>query len=133
MAGKRFAYAEAGGAVYRLWSEETLCRRDKALTRRERRKITDRLEAYLDESGRMTGERRWSINQARFEMARMAWLSDPAEAAEIIAEIRRSQLGFRPEKATAPLAYRMTYRALGFATAESLAALKRRVAAALPG
>jgi glycosyltransferase involved in cell wall biosynthesis len=133
MAGKRFVYASASGAVYRLWSEETLCRRDKALTRRERRKITDRLEAHLDETGRMTGERRWSINQARFEMARMAWLSDPAEAANIIAEIRHSQLGFRPEKATAPLAYRMTYRALGFAAAESLAALKRRVAAALPG
>jgi glycosyltransferase involved in cell wall biosynthesis len=79
MAGKRFAYADAGGAVYRLWSEETLCRRNKAQTRRERRKITDRLEAYIEKTNRMTEERRWAINQARFEMARIAWLSDPAE------------------------------------------------------
>ena len=133
IAGKRFVYAEAGGAVYRLWSEQTLCRRDKALTRRERRKITDRLEAHLADNGGLTADRRWSINQARFEMARMAWLSDPAEAAEIIAEIRRSQPGFLPAEAAAPPAYRLAYRALGFAAAETLAAARRRFAAARPG
>jgi glycosyltransferase involved in cell wall biosynthesis len=133
MAGKRFVYVGAGGAVYRLWSEETLCRRDEALTRRERRKITDRLEAYLEDTGRMTSERRWAINQARFEMARMAWLSNPAEAAEVIAEIRRSQPGFRPAEAAAPPVYRIAYRAFGFAAAETLAAFKRRVIAALSG
>jgi glycosyltransferase involved in cell wall biosynthesis len=132
MAGKCFAYTECDGAVYRLWSEETLCRRDKALTRRERRKITDRLEAHLEDTGRMTAERQWAINQARFEMARMAWLSNPTEATEILAEIRRSQPGFRPAESAAPPAYLAAYRALGFGAAETLAALKRRVTAAWP-
>jgi hypothetical protein len=129
MAGKRFVYAGAGGAVYRLWSEETLCRRDEALTRRERCKITDRLEAYLEDTGRMTSERRWAINQARFEMARMAWLSDPTEATEIIAGILRSEPGFRPAETAAPPAYLTAYRWIGFEGAERLAALKRRVVA----
>lgn len=133
VAGKRFAYADAGGAVYRLWSEETLCRRDKALTRRERRKITRRLEAHLEETGQMSPERRRAINQARFEMARIAWLSDRAEAGEIMAEIHRSEPGFRPAEAAAPPAYQVAYRALGFELAETLAAFKRRAAAALAG
>ena len=132
-AGKRFAYADAGGAVYRIWSEETLCRRDKALTRRERRRITDRLEAHLAANGGLNAERHWAINQARFEMARMAWLSDPAEAAEIIGEIRRSQPGFLPAEAAAPPTYRFAYRALGFAAAEKLASFRRRFAAARAG
>lgn len=133
MSGKRFLYAEAGGAVYRIWSEETLCRRDKALTRRERRRITDRLETHLAENGLLTAERRQAINQARFEMARMAWLTDPHEAAQIMAEIRRSQPGFRPAEAAAPAAYRFAYHALGFAAAETLASFKRRFEATLPG
>lgn len=133
MAGKHFAYADAGGAVYRIWSEDTLSRRDKALTRRERRKITDRLETHLEATEHMTAERRWAINQARFEMARIAWLTDRAEAAEIVAEIRRSQPDFRPAEAAAPLAYRAAYSALGFEAAETLAAVKRRITAALPG
>lgn len=133
MAGKRFVHADAGGAVYRIWSEETLCRRDKALTRRERRKITDRLEAHLAETGGLSAERHWAINQARFEMARMAWLSDPAEAAEIIDEIRRSQPGFLPADDAAPPTYRFAYRALGFAAAEKLASFRRRFIAARPG
>lgn len=128
MAGKKFRYHPAGGAVYRVWSEETLCRRDKGLTRRERRKITRRLETHLEATGQMTSERRWAINQARFELARMAWLTDRAEAAEIMAEVRRSELSFRPGEAAAPPPYRLAYRWFGFEGAERVAGAKRAMA-----
>lgn len=128
MDGKRFVYVEAGGAVYRIWSEATLSRRNKALTRRERRKITDRLETYLQQTGQMNADRLWAINQSRFEMARMAWLSDRAEAVEIVGQIQWSQPEFLPADAAAPRAYRTLYRWMGFGRAEKIAAIKRRFA-----
>jgi hypothetical protein len=39
--------SESSGAVYRYWSEDTLCRRDKRATYRHRLRILERAESHL--------------------------------------------------------------------------------------
>lgn len=126
-AAKRFAYCPANGAVYRQWSENSVCTRDLSEVHRRRLEIEQRAEDFLCSQGELTVDRLWAINQARFEIARMAWLYDPDFAAEIVATIRHSQPGFVPGGDAARLHYRLAYQTLGFNAAERLAEWKRRL------
>jgi glycosyltransferase involved in cell wall biosynthesis len=132
IAGKRFVYAPAGGAVYRQWSETTLWKRDRSRTRRERLKILDRAEAHLRAARALTPERLQAINLGRFETARSAWASNPAEGRAAHATIRPGWPRFRPQGPAAPPLYRATYGVLGFAAAERLAALRRSLLRGAP-
>jgi hypothetical protein len=125
MAGKRWTFCQRNGAVYRQWSEQTVCKRDKPEVRRQRLKIEQRAEAFLMERNELTPDRRRAINQARFEMARMAWQHDCTEAMDIMTTIRRSDPGFQPGGAAAPPQYRLVYRTLGFQAAETIASCLR--------
>ena len=125
MAGKRFAYAAAGGALYRQWSEATLWKRDRSRTRRERLKILDRAEAHLRATRGLRPERLQAINLGRFETARSAWATDPQEGRRAYATIRPGWPWFRPEGPAAPAGFRAAYSMLGFAAAETLAAWRR--------
>lgn len=125
MAGKRFVHHPSGGAVYRRFSGGTLSTSNMARVRAERAKILSRLEAFLDETGALTSDRQWAVDQARFDMARSAWSEDSGEARRLHASIRSR--GFRPNGNAAPPHYRMSYRVLGFALTERLAALRRLV------
>lgn len=124
--GKRFVYCPANGAVYRQWSDGTLWQRDRAKTRQRRLAIVREAEAFLQRHGQLSVERLRAINEGRFECARMAWLESADEALGIIAEIDRSQPGFVPGGAAAPLSYRFMYRWLGFGATETLADWRRR-------
>jgi glycosyltransferase involved in cell wall biosynthesis len=125
MAGKQFIYCEAAGSVYRQWSESTVCKRDLSETRRRRLAIEDQLEQYLKTSGALTPTRQQAINQARFESARMVWLSDRPWASRIIAQIHQTDPTFVPSGYAAPTFYQLTYKLLGFSLAEHIAATKR--------
>ncbi len=129
MAGMRFDYCDHPGAVYRQWSETTLWKADKGRTRRLRLDVVNRLEAFLEERVQLTPERRWAINQSRFELARMAWMSDPREATDIVERIRQSDPTFVPSGDAAPQSYRLLLSLVGFPMVERLAAWRRR----LPG
>jgi len=128
IAGKRFAYRRANGAVYRSFPTGTLSTRDPAFVRSERMKIEKRLEDHLHKIGELTPNRQWAINQARFEMARVAWNEDRGEAREILAAIAAAD-SFRPNGAAAPFLYRLVYRLLGFEMAEHIAAMNRAAGA----
>lgn len=127
MARKRFAYCEAGGAVYRLWSEQTVCRRNPDEVATRRLDIEERAEEFLASHGELTAARRWSINQARFEIARSAWQRSPSRAIEIVDRIRSSQMNFRPGGDAAPPFYQVAYSLFGFCIAEKIAAWRRSV------
>ena len=127
MAGKRFAFCPHPGAVYRQWSEGTVCKRDKAETHRRRLEIESRVENFLRQRNELTPERLQAINQARFEIARMAWGYSPAQAGEIMRTVRRAQPDFLPNGAAAPPRYQWAYRMLGFALAERLAHWQRKL------
>ena len=131
MAGKHFVYSDASGAVYRQWSDETLWRKNQARTRQLRLAIEDRIEEFLRTTGELTTERRWAINMARFEMARLAWHQDREEAKAIARAIDRSTTAFVPAGAAAPASYQLIYRLMGFAAAESAADWRRKVRGAV--
>ena len=125
MADKRFAYCAHSGAIYRQWGEHTVCKRDQSEVRRRRLEIEKGTEDYLLERGELTSARHWAINQARFEMARMAWQVSRDEALTIMTYIRQSDRNFIPSGAAAPKHYRFLFQLFGFRFSEQIASLAR--------
>jgi hypothetical protein len=119
-AGLRFIFTPAPGAVYRIWSEETLCRKDPVLVTKTRTALMDTLLAWLVREGRQTPEHRRAVGQACFEMARTWARLDLAAASEYHAERKRRRL-IQLAGPAAPFKYRLSYRLLGFQQAEKLA------------
>ncbi|MGF1495091.1 MAG: glycosyltransferase [Microcoleaceae cyanobacterium] len=125
--GKKFEYCPYSGSIYRQWSESTLCKKDVSRTQKERLAIKDRLEQYLSQQGKLTPERQHAINQARFECARMIWLSDQKWAKAIISYIKNTDSNFLPTGSSAPKNYQWAYQLLGFGLAERIAQFKRKL------
>ena len=124
IARKRFEYHEENGAVYRSFSDGTLSTRTPAMVRRERLKIEKRLEDHLSAIGQLTPDRQWAINQARFDMARVAWGENRSEGRAIMATITAVE-SFRPANAAATKLYRTAYQLFGFEFAENIAKINR--------
>lgn len=61
MAGKCFTYCPRGGAIYRQWSDETVCRKNVPEVHRRRLEIERSMEEYLAQSGQLTPERHVGI------------------------------------------------------------------------
>ena len=101
--------------------------KDVGYEKEQRLLIKDRLEDYLKQQELLTPERQHAINQARFECARMIWLSDRNWALNLIQKINLSQPKFIPTGQAAPSSYRAVYRLLGFSIAEQLAEAQRKL------
>jgi glycosyltransferase involved in cell wall biosynthesis len=129
MGGKRFAYCEHNGAIYRQWGEHTVSKREKPEVHRQRLEIKQRLEDFLHEQNDLTPARLNAINQARFEMARSAWQYDPEFATEIMATVCRMQPDFVPSGKAAPRRYQSVYRLFGFRAAEKFADMRHHLTA----
>lgn len=125
--GKKFLYAPHGGAVYRRFETGTVSTKNMALVRSERSKIERNIEAHLAASNMLTPDRRWAVNQARFQMARSAWPLDRSEARRLHAEIVESMPDFRPTSPSAPRNYQRLYSILGFELTEKMAGMARTV------
>ena len=126
-AGKKFNYCDFAGAIYRQWSELTVCKKDKTETYHRRLEITDKLEQHLVQTQQLTKLRQHQINRARFECARIIWLTDKQWANTIVARIHNTEQTFSPWGECAPQTYRLMYRWFGFEIAERIAAIKRRL------
>lgn len=126
MAGKTFEYFSEAGSVYRQWSEETICKRDKPEVLRQRLAIETKLEKHLETVNLLTADRQSAINQARFECARKIWLEDPLWAKRLVRQIHKQQRTFSPGGAAAPVVYQWIYKILGFDIAEKVAMFRRK-------
>lgn len=119
----RFVFAPSARAVYRIWSEDTVCRRDPRTVIRIKTGLIDILRKWMEE------ERLWQPEHARiagracFEMARTLARHDLAEAVAYHGERARRHL-IHLAGSAAPYSYRLVYRTVGFAGAERLAALR---------
>ena len=125
LAGKQFTYCPLNGAMYRIWSQNTVCHRDQPLVRQRRLEITQRAEDFLRERGELTSLRRDAVNMARFQMARLAWRHNRLEALEIVEKLRRSDPDFspltnQPGGHHPPASYRLLWRLVGFRWAETI-------------
>jgi len=125
-ARKRFAYADADGAFYRHWSEETVCRRDKPQTHIEGLRIVDGAERHLRNGGELTVPRRDAINQIRFICARIFWgWGDRDSSLRLLRQIKSTGQDFAPDALTAPKGYRSLYKLIGFGLTEGIPSATR--------
>ncbi|WP_407185022.1 glycosyltransferase [Bradyrhizobium centrosematis] len=125
MGGKRFAFSAKSGAVYRQWSDQTLCKRDIGLVHTRRLMIEQQLEDFLRNRGELTSSRLFAINLARFEIARSAWAYDRARSVGLIRQIFATDWWFSPRGRAAPLGYRFVFHAFGFRAAEAVGHMLR--------
>jgi glycosyltransferase involved in cell wall biosynthesis len=120
MSGMRFIFTPTPGAVYRIWSEETLCRKDPLLVIRIRTGLFDTLLDHLAQKNLLTHTHRREIGRACFEMSRTFARHDLAGAAAYHAE-RKAKGLIHPAGPAAPPSYRIVYSLLGFTAAEKIA------------
>jgi len=125
-AGLRFRFTATPHAVYRLWSEGTVCRKDPSQTIRVRTELIDDARAWLKEHGRWTPRHQKTAARVSFEMARTL-AQDGITMATAYHDERDAAGLIRVEGPAAPLFYRVAYRFVGFRVAEQLAAKLRSV------
>jgi glycosyltransferase involved in cell wall biosynthesis len=122
--GLRFVFAPTPHAVYRVWSDDTLCRKDPRLVIEVKTALIDDAQAWMAERNLWTEAHRRIAGRACFEMARTLAKFDLAAAAAYHAE-RKSRRLIHLDGPAAPKLYRFTYYALGFPMAEKFAAARR--------
>jgi hypothetical protein len=124
-AGKQFNYFKKAGLVYRQGNESVICKQDQKEIYRFRLEITDKIEQFLAQTQQLNSIRQDAINQARFECARIIWLTDKLWSKSIIQQIRDRDLTFIPSGNCTSEIYRLLYQFLGFNFAETLASIQR--------
>lgn len=124
-AGLRFVFTPTPHAVYRIWSQQTVCRKDPRLVVDVRTALIDDLRAWLTARGQWTEEHQRLAGRACFEMARTLAKSDLARASDYYST-RASKKLLHLDGPAAPRGYRWVHDTVGFRAAERLAALTRR-------
>lgn len=127
-AGLHFHFAPTANAVYRVWSEGTLCRKDPRQVIEVRTELYRGFVAWLRDRGSLAERHIALAGRACFEMARTLAKLDLQSAARYHDERLREQLIHLAGPA-APFSYRAAYRAFGFSFAERMASTLRRRAA----
>lgn len=127
-AGLKFALIEEGPyAIYRLWSESTVCRKDKSAVIFGKTRLIHAFLEWLQTATPDHPHYRRLAGVACFEMARTLATQDLALARRYFLDRRRERL-IAADGPAAPWKYRFTLNLLGFAAAEILARLTRRAA-----
>lgn len=126
-AGLRFVFAPTPHAIYRVWSDDTLCRKDPRLVVKVKTGLIDDLREWLTAQQLWTAEHERIAGRACFEMARTVARHDLDEAVAYHAGRKERGL-IRLEGPAAPRSYQLAYRTLGFAMAERLADYRRQPA-----
>jgi len=124
-AGLRFRFAPTPGAGYRIWSDDTLCRKDPRMVVREKTKLIDGMRQWMEAKKLWKPEHQAIASLACFEMARTLARVDRSEAARYYRD-RKARGLIRLSGPAAPLSYRTALQVLGFSGAEILARMLRR-------
>lgn len=118
--GLRFCYTSTPGAVYRIWSEQTVCRKDPVQVILTRNKLFDQMIEWMRKRGLWREEHRRVAGRVCFEMAR-TWARHDIDAASSYFNKRRDEGLITMEGPAAPGHYRHLSRMLGFRRTESVA------------
>ncbi len=119
-AGQRFVFTPTPHAVYRIWSEATLCRKDPSLVVREKTRLIDDAAAWLRVNKKWTKAHRHAAGRACFEMARTLAKESIRNARAYYKERKRAKL-IRASGPAAPLLFKLFYYPAGFTAAEWVA------------
>ena len=124
--GRRFQFVAEPGAVYRIWSEKTVCRKNPLKVLEVKDRLFDDLVAWLRSNGLWTEGHRRTAGSACFRMARTRAKHDIAAAAAYF-EMRSGQDLICADGVPVPATHRLLTQLFGFAFAEKIAAWKRRL------
>jgi glycosyltransferase involved in cell wall biosynthesis len=116
----RFQVAGAPLSVHRIWSEQTVSRRDKKGLVLGKTELIQRFLQWLKSEGRWTTDYQRLAGRTCFEMARTLANEDLTFATRYYRERKREDL-MHPEGPQAPWKYSLALRCLGFNPAERLA------------
>jgi hypothetical protein len=122
--GVRWKYAPTPGAIYRIWSEGTLCRKDPALVIKVKTHLIDQLKRWMESKGIWKEVHAAIAGRACFEMSRTLAKSDLRAASRYHNDRKQAGL-IRLEGPAAPPSYRTIYQFAGFQVAERLASILR--------
>jgi hypothetical protein len=122
----RFRTAGDALAVYRLWSEDTVCRRDKKEVVFGITHLIQEFLRWLKEQGKLTAQYQNLAARSCFALARTLALKDLRVATDYY-EARKKEGLILPVGASAPTAYRLALKVLGFQTAERIAYVRRKI------
>ena len=123
-AGLRFRLAPTPNAVYRVWSDETLCRRDTRLVMKIKTGLIDELRTWMELHDLWTPVSAAVAGRACFEMSRsMVYFG--LDEADAYHQARRELGLMNAAGPAAPLSYRLIYKIAGFKSAERLARATR--------
>ena len=123
-AGLNFFATTSSHAVYRIWSEETLCRRDPLEVISVRTSLVQELIRWLNQTGRLEPRHLRASGRACLEMARTFARHDLPGATAYF-DARRAEGLLSLEGPAAPLHYRLVCSLLGFRNAERIAFMLR--------
>lgn len=124
-AAARFRFVPTSGAVYRIWSDDTRCRRNPCAVIHCRTNIVESLRKWMCSRNSWSESHRAIAAQGFFEMARMYAKYDLVGATEYH-RARKNDGLIEVAGQAAPCAYRAVYKTLGFLRAEKLARFLRR-------
>jgi glycosyltransferase involved in cell wall biosynthesis len=120
----RFRLSPTPNAVYRIWSDDTLCRRDPRQVIQVRTGLMDDLRDWMQKRNLWNQGHNAVAGRAFFEMSRTFAKYDLDGAARYHAGRKELSL-INPTGPAAPPSYRLCYKALGFRGAEMLARILR--------
>ena len=120
-AGVQFSYAPTPNAIYRIWSEQTLCRKDPVKLAEVRTRLARELLDWMKERQLLKESHVRIAGRGFFEMGRTIARFDLPRAERYHRERKREGLIHLAGPA-APRFYRASYRVLGFGLTERLAA-----------
>ena len=124
-AGLRFRFCPTAGAVYRIWSRETISQRDPLGALKARLGLMEDMCTWLDDRGAWTPDRRRSAGRAFLEVCRQWARHDLDAACGLYGEKRKADLIHHSGPAS-PAAHAWACRLFGFRRAEELAAWVRK-------
>lgn len=124
MNGLTFKYSPHQDTVYRIWSENTVCRRNPGRVISVKAELIEQMLGFLKSNNVLRDNHIQAAGQAMFEMARTLSKSDIREGSEFAKKWKSKGL-FRADGAAAPKSFQIMMRFFGYSTAERLAKVTR--------
>ena len=122
--GLHFQFVDKPGAVYRIWSEGTVCRKNPQKVITQKTKLIDACLRWLEDEKRMSEGYREVVGESCFEMARTLAKYDLSEANTYFKE-RKARGLMKVTGPAAPLRYKLLAKTVGFGAAEKIAKILR--------
>lgn len=118
--GLKFSYCPKSGAVYRIWSEETVCRKNPREVIVAKTGLIEEMLQWLKDSGLLHARHTVAAGQASFEMARILAKFSISEAARY-SKTQQAKGLWNPVGPSAPIIFCRVMDIFGYFAAELFA------------